>query len=236
MQSGDNFHLLEACRLARERGGRPRAAVVPASFARLPGQPGGKIVAPELYIAVGIWRDPASSGMKVRLCRHQQGRAPIFQIADCSRRDSSAIPSRRRAGKTRRTELTRIGVVGAGQMGRGIAHVCALAARCGAHRWWRGAFARAREIGANLGRQVARGRIRRRKARLCPHRHRARLRRLWRCDRHRGRDREGDIKREVFKRWSTLKPRRDRHQHLVVSITRLASATDRPGKFIGMHL
>jgi len=60
------------------------------------------------------------------------------------------------------TELNRIGVVGAGQMGRGIAHVCALA----------GldvvltdispeALARGLEIiDANMSRQVARGRIR----------------------------------------------------------------------------
>ena len=58
-------------------------------------------------------------------------------------------------------ELTRIGVVGAGQMGRGITHVCALAGLDVALADVSPeALARAIEtIEANLGRQVARGRI-----------------------------------------------------------------------------
>ena len=59
-------------------------------------------------------------------------------------------------------DCRRIGVVGAGQMGRGIAHVCALAgldvvlSRCQRRGVARGAC---ETIDANLARQVARGRI-----------------------------------------------------------------------------
>ena len=60
-------------------------------------------------------------------------------------------------------DLRRIGVIGAGQMGRGIAHVCALAGLdvviTDVNR--RGARPRARRPSTrNLARQVARGRIR----------------------------------------------------------------------------
>jgi len=59
-------------------------------------------------------------------------------------------------------DLKRIGVVGAGQMGRGIAHVCALAGLdVVLNDISPEALARGIEtIDANLGRQVARGRIR----------------------------------------------------------------------------
>ncbi len=140
------------------------------------------------------------------------------------------------------TELTRIGVVGAGQMGRGIAHVCALA----------GldvvltdispeALARGLEIiDANMSRQVARGRIREDEKD-------AALARIHTAPDYAAlgdRDmvieaatEKEDVKREVFKTLvPCLKP-----EALIatntssISITRLASATDRPGKFIGMH-
>src|SRR5690348_110641 len=60
------------------------------------------------------------------------------------------------------TALNRVGVIGAGQMGRGIAHVCALAgcdvvlADVSAEALGKAAP----QIEANLARQVARGRIR----------------------------------------------------------------------------
>jgi 3-hydroxybutyryl-CoA dehydrogenase len=140
------------------------------------------------------------------------------------------------------TELTRIGVVGAGQMGRGIAHVCALA----------GldvvltdispeALARGIEIiGANMSRQVARGRIReedKEAALACIH-SAPDYAAFGDCDMviEAATEKE-DVKREVFKTLvPCLKP-----EALIatntssISITRLASATDRPGKFIGMH-
>jgi len=140
------------------------------------------------------------------------------------------------------TELNRIGVVGAGQMGRGIAHVCALA----------GldvvltdispeALARGLEIiDANMSRQVARGRIREedKEAALARIHKAPDYTAFGDCDMviEAATEKE-DVKREVFKTLvPCLKP-----EALIatntssISITRLASATDRPGKFIGMH-
>jgi 3-hydroxybutyryl-CoA dehydrogenase len=140
------------------------------------------------------------------------------------------------------TELTRIGVVGAGQMGRGITHVCALAgldvvlADVSPE-----VLARSLEtIDANLGRQVARGRIKEdEKAAALKH-----IRTTTDFAAFGDRDmvieaatEKEEVKREVYKQLvPKLKP-----ETLIatntssISITRLASATDRPGKFIGMH-
>jgi 3-hydroxybutyryl-CoA dehydrogenase len=140
------------------------------------------------------------------------------------------------------TDLTRIGVIGAGQMGRGIAHVCALA----------GldvvltdispeALARGIEtIDANLGRQVARGRIREedKEAAIKHIKPVPDYAGFADCDMviEAATEKE-DVKREVFK---ALVPRLKPDALIAtntssISITRLASATDRPGKFIGMH-
>jgi 3-hydroxybutyryl-CoA dehydrogenase len=140
------------------------------------------------------------------------------------------------------TELSRIGVVGAGQMGCGIAHVCALAgldvvlADVNAEL-----LSRSLEtIDANLGRQVARGRIHEdEKAAALSH-----ISTITSFDGFGDCDmvieaatEKEEVKREVFKQLvPKLKP-----SALIatntssISITRLASATDRPGKFIGMH-
>jgi len=140
------------------------------------------------------------------------------------------------------TELLRIGVVGAGQMGRGIAHVCALAgldvviADVNPD-----VLARSLEtIDANLGRQVARGRISEDEKATAL----ARIGTITDfagfsdCDMviEAATEKE-DVKREVFK---TLVPKLKPEALIAtntssISITRLASATDRPGKFIGMH-
>jgi 3-hydroxybutyryl-CoA dehydrogenase len=140
------------------------------------------------------------------------------------------------------TVLSRIGIVGAGQMGRGIAHVCALAgldvvlADVNPD-----VLARSLEtIDANLGRQVARGRIREdEKAAALAHIGTITdFAGFGDCDMviEAATEKE-DVKREVFKALvPKLKP-----EALIatntssISITRLASATDRPGKFIGMH-
>ncbi|HEX3952377.1 MAG TPA: 3-hydroxybutyryl-CoA dehydrogenase [Stellaceae bacterium] len=138
--------------------------------------------------------------------------------------------------------ISRIGVIGAGQMGRGIAHVCALAGLdvvmtdVGAD-----VLAKARgAIDASLARQVARGRIHEQDKV-------AALDRIGTIPDYAG---FGDcdivveaatekepVKRAIFEKLVPhLKP-----DALIasntssISITRLASATDRPGKFIGMH-
>ncbi len=139
-------------------------------------------------------------------------------------------------------ELRRIGVVGAGQMGRGIAHVCALAGLdvvltdVNAD-----ALSAARQtIEGNLSRQVARGRIREEdKAAALGHiRAAGDYAAFGDCDMviEAATEKE-EVKRAIFKEIvPLLKP-----DALIasntssISITRLASATDRPGKFIGMH-
>jgi 3-hydroxybutyryl-CoA dehydrogenase len=140
------------------------------------------------------------------------------------------------------TDIRRIGVVGAGQMGRGIAHVCALAGLdvvmtdVNAE-----ALSTARQsIDSNLSRQVARGRIREEdKAAALGHIQTASEYAAFRdCDMviEAATEKE-EVKRAIFKEIvPVLKP-----DALIasntssISITRLASATDRPGKFIGMH-
>ncbi len=139
-------------------------------------------------------------------------------------------------------EIRRIGIIGAGQMGRGIAHVCALAGLdvllSDANP---AALAQARDtIESNLARQVARGRIKEEeKAAALGHIKAAGDYRAFAdCDMviEAATEKEA-VKREIFKELvPVLNP-----EALIasntssISITRLASATDRPQKFIGMH-
>jgi 3-hydroxybutyryl-CoA dehydrogenase len=135
-----------------------------------------------------------------------------------------------------------IGIIGAGQMGTGIAHVCALAgfdvrlADVDA-----AALERARDnIDKNIARQVARGKVTEGdKA--------AALKRISTgtdyavfkdCDLviESATEKEA-VKRDIFKQ---LVPQLKADALVAsntssISITRLAAATDRPGKFIGMH-
>jgi 3-hydroxybutyryl-CoA dehydrogenase len=135
-----------------------------------------------------------------------------------------------------------IGIIGAGQMGSGIAHVCALAgfdvrmADVDA-----AALERARgNIDKNIGRQVARGKTTEAdKA--------AALKRITGstdyaafkdCDLviESATEKEA-VKREIYKQ---LVPHLKADALVAsntssISITRLAATTDRPGKFIGMH-
>ncbi len=146
------------------------------------------------------------------------------------------------AGRVSLDRLRRIGVIGSGQMGGGIAHVCALAGYdVVVTDVSDDALQRGREaIDRNLSRQVSRGKIREEEKD-------AALGRI-----HMGLDyalfgdcdmvieaatEKEEIKREIFKKLTpALRP-----DALIatntssISITRLASSTDRPGKFIGMH-
>ena len=139
-------------------------------------------------------------------------------------------------------EIRRIGIIGAGQMGRGIAHVCALAglsvvlSDVSAE-----VLAKAREIiGRSLSRQVARGRIREEEkaAALSRIAETADYAAFGDCDMviEAATEKE-EVKREIFKKLvPMLSPAALIASNTSsISITRLAAATDRPGKFIGMH-
>jgi 3-hydroxybutyryl-CoA dehydrogenase len=138
--------------------------------------------------------------------------------------------------------LRRIGIIGAGQMGGGIAHVCALAGidlvvtDINEEALQRGR----RAIERNLSRQVARGTIREedKNAALARIQMGLDYALFAECGMviEAATEKE-EVKREIFKKLTPhLKP-----DALIatntssISITRLASATDRPGKFIGMH-
>ena len=139
-------------------------------------------------------------------------------------------------------EIRCVGIIGAGQMGRGIAHVCALAGLdVVLSDVSPEALAAARgTIDANLSRQVARGRVREedKAAALLRIATAADYAAFGDCDMviEAATEKEA-VKRDIFtKLVPVLKP-----DALIasntssISITRLASATDRPGKFIGMH-
>src|SRR5258708_4967250 len=135
-----------------------------------------------------------------------------------------------------------IGVIGAGQMGSGIAHVCALAgldvkmADLTGERLTKAIDA----IGRNIARQVARGKVSEKDQS-------AALKRISTgtdytmfndCDMVIEAATEDEtVKREIFKK---LVPFLNKEALLAtntssISVTRLAATTDRPGKFMGMH-
>jgi 3-hydroxybutyryl-CoA dehydrogenase len=140
------------------------------------------------------------------------------------------------------TSINSVGVIGAGQMGSGIAHVCALAG-------YDVKIADINEqvlqkaitlIDGNLGRQVARGRVSEEDKATA-------LKRIGigtdyklfgQCDFviEAATERE-ELKREIFKK---LVPHLKADAIIAsntssISITRLAATTDRPEHFIGMH-
>jgi len=139
-------------------------------------------------------------------------------------------------------QIRRVGIIGAGQMGRGIAHVCALA---GLDVVLSDASAEAldeapAEIDRALARQAARGRIGEadQAAALARLSTTTDYGAFGDCDIVIEAATENEaVKRAIFKELvPALKP-----EALIasntssISITRLASATDRPGQFIGMH-
>jgi 3-hydroxybutyryl-CoA dehydrogenase len=152
----------------------------------------------------------------------------------------SAAPQSSAASTLER--LHRIGVIGAGQMGGGIAHVCALAGfdvvmtDIDDDALQRGRAA----IERNLARQVSRGRIQEDEKEAAQARIATGLDYALfdDCDMviEAATEKE-EIKRQIFKKLTPhLRP-----DALIatntssISITRLAASTDRPGKFIGMH-
>ncbi|MBL8675286.1 MAG: 3-hydroxybutyryl-CoA dehydrogenase [Rhodospirillales bacterium] len=138
--------------------------------------------------------------------------------------------------------IQRIGVIGAGQMGGGIAHVCALKGL--SVKLVDVDLARARRgieaIGHNMDRQIGRSMIK-------PEERDAAIGRIEAgedfaifkdCDLVIEAATENEqVKREIFKK---LCPALPPAAYIAtntssISVTRLASVTDRPGKFIGMH-
>jgi 3-hydroxyacyl-CoA dehydrogenase len=138
--------------------------------------------------------------------------------------------------------IKRIGVIGAGQMGSGIAHVCAL----------KGFDIRLMDIdqphinsgieniGRNMDRQIGRGMIR-------PEDKDSALKRITTatdfkpfadCDLIVEAATENEsVKRDIFKKLCEGLPPNVllATNTSSISVTRLASVTDRPGKFMGMH-
>jgi 3-hydroxybutyryl-CoA dehydrogenase len=139
-------------------------------------------------------------------------------------------------------EIKTVGVIGAGQMGGGIAHVCALAGLdvVLADRD-PGALARAlATIGKNMDRQVARGKIAEadKSAALARIKTAETLKSFGESDIViEAATEDEQVKRAIFKDLCPeLKPGAFIATNTSsISITRLASTTDRPGRFMGMH-
>jgi 3-hydroxybutyryl-CoA dehydrogenase len=151
-------------------------------------------------------------------------------------------PAGRKSGATMAATMNKIGVIGAGQMGNGIAHVCALAGYTvllhdvGEDRVQGGLAT----IDGNLARQVASGKIT----------EADRKRAIGRIQAAPSLDQFSDVdlaiesitENEALKRkvLADLCPALSPTALLAtntssISITRLAAATDRPERFIGMH-
>ena len=138
--------------------------------------------------------------------------------------------------------ITNIGVIGAGQMGNGIAHVCALAGfpvllnDISADRVKAGMAT----INGNMTRQVARGAISedQRRAALALIKPAEKYDDLASCDLviETATEKE-DVKRKIFADLcAVVKPETIVATNTSsISITRLAASTDRPERFIGIH-
>ncbi|MBX3502052.1 MAG: 3-hydroxybutyryl-CoA dehydrogenase [Alphaproteobacteria bacterium] len=138
--------------------------------------------------------------------------------------------------------IQRIGVIGAGQMGGGIAHVCALKGlQVKLLDLDQPALDKALDsLSGNMDRQIGRGLIK-------PDEKDAALRRIQTgtdygmladCDLVIEAATENEaVKREIFKKVCPVVPPTTllATNTSSISVTRLASTTDRPGKFMGMH-
>lgn len=135
-----------------------------------------------------------------------------------------------------------VGVIGAGQMGNGIAHVCALSGLdVILHDVDEGAIERGlATINGNLARQVAKGTIddAARDAAMSRIRASGGLEALSACDLAiESATEEEQVKRKIF---ADVCPVLSEHAILAtntssISITRLAASTDRPERFMGIH-
>jgi 3-hydroxybutyryl-CoA dehydrogenase len=138
--------------------------------------------------------------------------------------------------------ISKIGVVGAGQMGNGIAHVCAL----GGYSVWLHDTTDERinaglaTIDGNLARQVSSGRITEEERKQAI----GRIQPALSLDQFNDVDlaiesinEDEALKRSTFADLSAALPQRAilATNTSSISITRLAAATDRPERFIGMH-
>lgn len=139
-------------------------------------------------------------------------------------------------------KIGKIGVIGAGQMGSGIAHVSALAGYDVVLQDLNLERAKAglATINGNMARQIAKGVITEdaRKAALAKIAATDKLAHLGECDLiiESATEKE-DVKRKIF---NELTPHLKKDAVVAtntssISITRLAAATDRPEKFIGIH-
>jgi 3-hydroxybutyryl-CoA dehydrogenase len=138
--------------------------------------------------------------------------------------------------------IRKIGVVGAGQMGNGIAHVCALS---GFHVLLNDVdperiTAGLATISGNLARQVSRQRISEEERQAAIKRIAAAktLDEIGECDiAIEAATEKEDVKRKIFSALCpVLKPETIIGTNTSsISITRLAAATDRPERFIGIH-
>ncbi len=143
---------------------------------------------------------------------------------------------------TGETAIRKVGVIGAGQMGNGIAHVCALAGYdvklndLSLERVESGLAT----INGNMARQVSSGRI-------SEEERQAALGKIVGCEKPadlsdvdlviESASENEEIKREIFRALCvTLKPEALLATNTSsISITRLAASTDRPERFIGIH-
>jgi 3-hydroxybutyryl-CoA dehydrogenase len=139
-------------------------------------------------------------------------------------------------------KLQKIGVIGAGQMGNGIAHVCALAGydillHDVSPERVKSALA---TINGNMARQVSKGTIKEdaRKAALGHIQGADRMADLADCDLViESASEQEEVKRKIFTELSPiLKPEAAIATNTSsISITRLAASTNRPERFIGIH-
>jgi len=155
---------------------------------------------------------------------------------------STKVMEKSKAAVLPRRKISKIGIIGAGQMGNGIAHVIALAGyNVAINDLKKEAYERALEtIDTNMGRQIAKGTIKdddRAKA-LARISFAPTLEAFSDCDLViEAATEDEELKHKIFAALCPhLKPTAMLASNTSsISITRLAATTDRPEDFIGMH-